>query len=295
MKGMQFAINPLQWLATKDGWLDFTAAPPLPRLLEEVAEAGFSAISIQPPKDGDVREYAAALKVAGLAPAPGYFSGPLEDPDAREQLVAAATQLARTHVELGLTEMFVAAGMAADAPRVLRPARGVEQDEARLARIAETLERIAEATSRLGVTACLHQHVGTWIEVESEVEWLIERLDPQLLALGPDTGHLAWAGTDPTRFISRHASHVRALHVKDLRMSVASAFRERDAAGYRAVVAAGLWVEPGRGDLDLRGAIGALPADFSGWAIIEVDMPDLPSPQASARACAEWARQVAMW
>jgi inosose dehydratase len=295
MNGIQFAINPLQWLATKDGWLDFTAAPPLRQLLEEIAAAGFSAISIQPPKDGDVREYAAALKAAGVAPAPGYLSGPLEDPEAREQLVAAATRLARAHVELGLKEMFVAAGMAPDAPRVSRPACGVNQDDARLAHIAATLERIAEATSRLGVTACLHQHVGTWIEVEPEVEWLLARLDHEVLALGPDTGHLAWAGIDPKQFIARHASQVRALHVKDLRLSVASAFKGRDGARYRDVVAAGLWVEPGRGDLDLRAVFGVLPADFTGWAIIEVDMPDLPSPQASARACAEWARQVATW
>ena len=107
MNGIQFAINPLQWLATKDGWLDFTAAPPLRQLLAEIAAAGFSAISIQPPNDGDVREYAAAFKAAGVAPAPGYLSGPLEDPGAREQLVAAATQLARVHAEFGLTDGYV--------------------------------------------------------------------------------------------------------------------------------------------------------------------------------------------
>jgi inosose dehydratase len=191
--------------------------------------------------------------------------------------------------------MFVAAGMAPDAPRVSRPARGVDQDEARLAQIAATLERIGEAASRLGVTACLHQHVGTWIEVEPEVEWLLARLDPEVLALGPDTGHLAWAGIDPVQFIARHAPRVRALHVKDLRLSVASAFQGRDDAGYRDVVVGGLWVEPGRGDLDLRAVFGALPRDFTGWAIIEVDKPDLLSPQASARACAEWADQVASW
>jgi len=44
------------------------------------------------------------------------------------------------------------------------------------------------------VTICLHQHVGTWIETAAEVDWLMERLDPELVALGPDTGHLAWAG-----------------------------------------------------------------------------------------------------
>jgi inosose dehydratase len=184
--------------------------------------------------------------------------------------------------------------MGLDAPRVLRPAQGVDPDESRLAAIADTLTAVATATQRAGVTSCLHQHVGTWIEVEDEVEWILDRVDPDLLGLGPDTGHHAWAGTDPVAFIGRHSGRVRALHVKDARLSVADRFRNGD-AGYRDVVAAGLWAEPGRGELDLRGAVDALPSDFSGWAIIEVDKPDLPTPQESARASAEWTREAATW
>jgi inosose dehydratase len=293
MSTMRFAINPLQWLAQPSGGLDFSAAPPLPRLLAAIKEAGFKAIAISQPKDGDWQAYADALRAAAIVPAPGYLSGPLEDPAAQDQLVVAAEALARAHVEFGLSEMFVASGMVPDGPRVQRPAQGVDRDERRLSRIAETLRRIGEVTARLGVTACLHQHVGTWIEVEPEVEWLLEHVDAELLSLGPDTGHLAWAGTDPVQFIAHHAARVRALHVKDLHVAVAEQHKRRHDAPYRAVVAAGLWAEPGRGDLDLHGALAALPADFSGWATIEVDQPDLPTPQESARACADWVQTLA--
>jgi inosose dehydratase len=294
VRNLRFAINPLQWLATSDGWLDFTAGPPLPQLLREIRDAGFTAISVAPPANGAVAEYAAELDAAGIAPAPGYLSGPMHDPAARSEIVARAEKLAAAHAELGLTELFIASGMGLDAPRVLRPARGVEPDESRLAEIAESLTQVAEATRRAGVTSCLHQHVGTWIEVEDEVEWILERTDPDLLALGPDTGHHAWAGTDPVAFITRHSGRVRALHIKDARLSVADRFRDGD-AGYRDVVSAGLWAEPGRGELDLRGVIEALPRDFSGWAIVEVDKPDLPSPQESAQASADWTREAATW
>jgi inosose dehydratase len=294
VRSIRFAINPLQWLATPDGWLDFNGGPPLPQLLEEIREAGFEAISIAPPPDGDVAGYAATLDAAGVAPAPGYLSGQMQDPDQRAEIVARAERLAEAHAALGLTEVFVASGMGYEAPRVLQPARGAYPDEGRLAEVVETLIQVAAATRRSGVTSCLHQHVGTWIEVEDEVEWVLDRIDPELLALGPDTGHHAWAGTDPVALIARHAPRVRALHVKDARLSVASRFRGGD-ANYRDVVAAGLWAEPGRGELDLRGAIEALPADFSGWAILEVDKPDLPTPQESARASAEWTKGAATW
>ena len=35
--------------------------------------------------------------------------------------------------------------------------------------------------------------------------------------------------------------------------------------------------EPGRGDVDLATALATLPADFAGWVIVEVDVPEAPS------------------
>lgn len=71
MTDIRFAINPLQWLATDDGWLDFNAGPPLPQLLDEIREAGFTAIVAAPPLDADVGAYAATLAAAGIARPPG--------------------------------------------------------------------------------------------------------------------------------------------------------------------------------------------------------------------------------
>jgi inosose dehydratase len=294
LRNVRFAINPLQWVATADGWIDAAAAPPLQQLLTEIKKAGFTALAAAPPAHGDVAEYGSTLTAAGMTPAPGYLHGPLAEVAAREEIITRADWLAAAHAELGLTELFVASSMEMDT-RVLHPARGVGPDESRLAEIVETLTQVAQATQRHGVTSCLHQHVGTWIELEEEVEWILDRIDPDLLALGPDTGHHAWAGTDPVSFISRHASRVRGLHVKDARLTVADAFRDREDADYRDVVMAGLWVEPGRGEIDLRAAVEALPDGFAGWVILEVDRPDLPTPLESARASADWAREAASW
>jgi inosose dehydratase len=291
---IRYAINPLQWLATPDGWLDFNAGPPYPQLLEEIKEAGFDAINLPvstpatPGIDEAKDEYRAALEAAGVQPAPGYLSGPLHDPAEREGVLARAVSLARAHAEFGVTEMFVACGMRPDAPRVAHPARGHDPDPARLEQIAITLEQVGEATLKEGVTSCFHQHVGTWVEVEDEVEFVLDRVPAEVLALGPDSGHLAWAGIDPVALVHRHADRVKSIHLKDARVSVADRLRGDDNAGYRDVVAAGLWVEPGRGELDLDGFLHALPEDFDGWAVVEVDAPDLPTPQESARASAEW-------
>ena len=291
---MNLAVNPLQWLATDDGWLDFGKAPPLTDALEKTSRAGFKAIMTDVPAGMTVREYRALLGRYDTVPAPGYYSSPLEDADQRDELVREAERRADVHRELSLTEMFVAARMSPDGRRVARPAQGVDADEGRLGEIARTLTAIGTATRERGVTACLHQHVGSWVESEAELEWLLERLDPDVVALGPDTGHLAWARIEPVDFVRRHRDRVRSLHVKDIRLGVADRSHD-DSKSYREVVQDGLWVEPGRGDIDLRAIFDELRGGSCAWAIIEVDSPDLPSPDESIAYCGTWATRAATW
>jgi inosose dehydratase len=274
--------------------VDFTSGPTFPELCEIVADVGFEAISAGITPDLDISSYQDALGSAGIDAAPGYFSATLEDPAARAEFVPRAEALARVHSELGLSEIFVAAKMDPAAPRVATPGQGVDPDGDRLAKIAESLDLVCAEIRKHGVMPCLHQHVGTWIESEDEVEWLLGQLPADELALGPDTGHLAWAGVDPVALIRRHHERVRGLHVKDVRLQAAAQGRAQGDA-YRDVVKSGLWVEPGRGDLDLKAAVQAVGTATKIWAIIEVDRPDLPSPIKSARACQAWALEAARW
>ncbi len=291
---MRFALSPLQWLATEDGWIDFTGGPPLPDLCKELRAIGFDAISAGITPDVDVDAYRELLAATDMKCSPGYLSCPLDREDARSEFIPLFDKLARAHAGLGLSEVYVGASMVPDGARVREPALGVEPDQARLARIAESLKIIGEVTLSHGVKACLHPHVGTWVETGDETEWILDRVDPELLAFGPDTGHLAWAGADPLTLITRHADRVRTMHIKDLRLSVAEEAKAQRLS-YRDTVKAGLWAEPGRGDLDFRACILAIPDQERLWGIIEVDRPDAGPPLESARVCAEWAEEASRW
>jgi len=285
---VRISLNPLQWLATDDGWLDFTAQLPLPKLLSEVSRLGWGAVQADMPGDMTASEFLATMSAANLLPSPGYVSAPMDDPASRDEIVERCRSVAETHQALGLTELFVACRMSPTAVRVAHPAVGTEADDARLAEIARTLEQVGAQTSRYGVTAMLHQHVGTWVETGEEIEWLLERLDPDHIALGPDTGHLAWAGVDPIDLVRRHRDRVRGVHIKDVKLAVAESTRGGD-DNYKQVVAKGLWAEPGYGDLDFDAFVAALPVGFDGWLVVEVDKPALATAEASIAACAQWA------
>jgi inosose dehydratase len=282
---MRIALNPIQWMASDDGWLDPSAAPEREELLALIKKAGFDAVMTEVPADWSVERYREVVDSLELTLAPGYF---VYRPGAESEALENAARVARQHVALGVTTIGLGLSMLGkEGPRVLRPAVGHDANPERLAEVISTIAEIAAVMRAEGVEPAFHPHVATWIETEDESRAVLDAL-PDLGFL-PDTGHLAWAGIDVRALIADYAERVSFVHVKDCRLSVA---RQGRAEGwdYRRIVRAGLWAEPGRGELELTEILGALPATFDGWLMVEVDKPDISDAFESAKASAAWMR-----
>ncbi|MEU4226696.1 sugar phosphate isomerase/epimerase [Nonomuraea sp. NPDC026600] len=284
----KIALNPIQWMASADGWLDPSLAPEPKERLSLIKQAGFDAVMAEVPAGWSVEQYLALLEETGLTLAPGYFVCRSDGRDGNEgDVVAGAAEVARQHAQLGMTEIGLGLGMAKDRPRVLNPAQGYDADDSRVEAVTALIGQISDAMLAEGVRPSLHPHVGTWIETEEEGRAVLDALPSSRLGFLPDTGHLAWAGADVARFVKDYAERIPFVHVKDCRLSVAAEGREKG-WGYQQTVLGGLWVEPGRGELDLAGIIGNLPSGFDGWLMVEVDRPDITDPYESAQVSARW-------
>ena len=127
-----------------------------------------------------------------------------------------------------------------------------------------------------GVTAALHPHVGGWVETEHELRAVLDGVGPDLLAFGPDTGHMSWAGMDVPAVLRDYADRIVGVHLKDT-FAAGIAAASADDLDYQTATEPGrIWAEPGLGDVDLAACLAAFPADFAGDYMIEVDVPSLP-------------------
>ncbi|MFF7467753.1 TIM barrel protein [Streptomyces sp. NPDC008092] len=287
----KIAINPLQWIATDDGWIDPTLAPPLADRLKVIQEVGIRSVHAEVPADLTTAEYGRLLADHGLLPAPGYISGPLpEDEASLRELLDKTDRISAQMAELGLPTVFVATGMNKQAPRVHRPAVGADGTPERLERVRDVFARMGETTRANGVTAAFHPHVGTWAETEAETRFILDTVPADVLSFGPDIGHLGWTGADVIGLISDYADRVAAMHVKDFHADVAGRGRT-EGWTYQQTVLAGLWAEPGHASVDIPATLAALPDTFDGWLVIEVDKGAQATPEESVRLCGEWARQ----
>ncbi|MCX7683352.1 MAG: sugar phosphate isomerase/epimerase [Anaerolineae bacterium] len=280
------------------GWPAHTSEE---EILAEIAQAGYAGAPAYPRGGRSAQETVALWARYGLRPAPGYLGADFWRPQEREQILKRAREMARFMRDVGCTELYVATGgfesyvTASGRNRKqlagrVSPADGLTDAEWR--QFAETLNRVAEITLEEGVRSCFHNHVGSLIETAEEFERLLELTDPALLFLGPDTGHLAWAGADVVAFCRQYADRIKTVHLKDVHLDVVERGRE---AGwdYDAFCRNGLFTELGEGDVDFPALFAVLrAAGFSGWVIVETDVPERPTMAESIRVSREYLRRI---
>jgi inosose dehydratase len=260
------------------------------QVLAEIAAAGYDGA---PTPGTDIEAIRRDFANAGLKPAPGYLGAPFWDASQRDDILAKARGMAAAHRALGLTELYVAANGTPErhaASGHVRPEDALSDDG--YATFAETLNQVGRATQEYGVSICFHNHVGTFIETRAELDKLFALVDRDAVFLGPDFGHLAWAGDDSVQLVKDYGSAIRTLHIKDIDPAV----REQGAAEgwtYRQASDAGIFIELGRGCVDIPGVFAELAKHgFAGWVIVETDVTQLPSAKESAIISREYLRTI---
>ncbi|MDQ7859705.1 MAG: TIM barrel protein [Armatimonadota bacterium] len=272
---VRIGTAPISWgVCEIPGW-----GPQLPvdRVLDEMQAAGYEGTELGPwgflPTDPG--ELASALSRRGLALAAAFVPLALRDPGAYAQGEASVRATAELLRRLGAGHILLAdAGDPSRYEVAGRPAltavRGLRAGE--WAGYTRRLEQLAQICRfDYGLVPCFHSHGGTYIENPTEIATLLERTDPHLVKFCLDTGHVAFGGGDPLEVTRRYAARIGYVHLKDIDLPRLGTLL---AAGQTYVGAAqqDVFVELGRGSLDLAALLGALrEAAYEGWIIVEQD------------------------
>ena len=264
---------------------------PEEQALAEIAQAGYVGAPAGPKPNQSTEEVLATFAHYGLKPAPGYLGADYWDKSQEAAILQRARDYAVFAKAAGCTELYVAAGgfnnynTKRGLTRMQIAGHVKPEDamsDAEYAQFAKALNQVGEITLAQGVKSCFHNHVGSTIETREEIDQLWNRIDPGLVFMGPDTGHLAWAGADVIQFCRDYANSIKTMHVKDVNKQVMA---EGVAAqwDYRTFSDKGIWTELGQGCVDFPAVFQILnDAGFRGWIIVETDVPQLPTALESA-------------
>ncbi|MDP9315336.1 MAG: sugar phosphate isomerase/epimerase [Chloroflexota bacterium] len=287
---IRFTPNGAKWLVPEE------------QVLAEIAQAGYVGAPAGPDSGRSAEETIELFGRYGLRPAPGYVGTAFWEKERRDEILERVRRHAAFMREVGCTELYVAPGgfdyvtrsgqTRRETAGHVRPEDSLTDDQFEI--FAETLNLAGEITLTEGVRSCFHNHVGTVIETREEVDRLLGLTDPALVFLGPDTGHLAWAGADPVSFCRDYAPRIKTLHLKDIDAAVRDRGRE---AGwdYGTFEQHGVFVELGEGCIDFPAIFAILhEVDFAGWVITETDVTQKPTAFESVAVSRAYLRSLGL-
>jgi inosose dehydratase len=256
----------------------------------DFSDIGYTAVKADIPEGMTASDYLSWIHGYGLAPALSLYNSPFDETVDEADDLESAKRFAEAQASLGLDRTMVSS-MAVPA-RLARPAVGADYDENRLARAIERCGRVCEVLQAGGVRPLHHSHIGGVFETENEIVRLLDDLGPDVIGVGPDTGHLRWAGIDPATFIARYADRIGGIHIKDCFPDFLDGRLDpEDGRSYHELTGTKrLWAEPGLGVVDFDAVLAALPEGYDGDLMIEIDEPSVESRYESHRMAFEWAQ-----
>lgn len=257
----RIAGAPISWgVSEVPGW---GRQLPADEVLAQMSELGLRATEFGPEGflPGTPAEQAALLTRHGLQLAAAFVPLVLHgsDPPLTPDLKETMDDLAQAGAEV----LVLAAGSGD-----LGYDRPAQLDDRQWDRLLTALDEVAAAAASRGLRATLHPHVGTMIESPDEVRRMI---DGSGIPLCLDTGHILVGGGDPVALAREHTDRIGHVHLKDVRLDLATAVRA-GAVTYTEAVSRGMYAPLGQGDIDLPAIIASLErAGYRGWYVLEQD------------------------
>ena len=266
---IEVANGPVSWgvdLPDKPG------APPWDEVFDEISLAGYKLCELGPmgylPDDDD--RIRAELGARGLGVAGSYIFEPMHDRDRHDQ-INEVTEITCARIAALGGKFLVVIDMVSD-ERGATAGRGAVARRLEGQGFEDLLSGVRQACAiaiEHGLTPVLHQHSGSYIEFEDEVERMLADTVNEGMQLCIDTGHYIYAGIDPVRFLAEHRDRTAYLHFKDINPTVHQKVLS-DGVGFFDAISLGVFCPVGQGMVDFA-ALATEVEDFDGPGTIEQD------------------------
>ncbi|MTI02399.1 myo-inosose-2 dehydratase [Roseibium sp. RKSG952] len=272
---VKIGISPIAW--QNDDLPDLTAAFTMEQALREAREIGYIGVERGQRMPGDTEGLRAYLDGNGIALCGGWCSGAslvndfaTEREAVREQVeqFVALNSPCIVYAECSNTVQGQIGTPVNDRPKLTK-----DEVMAYGAKITELAKWMADQ----GMTMAYHHHMGTIIESEDDVNWLMEGSGLEV-KLCFDTGHLLFGGGDVMATLNRWGDRVHHVHFKDIRPAVVQETRENNRSFLDAVIA-GAFTVPSDGCIDFQAVADALKAmEYEGWIVVEAEQDPAKAP-----------------
>ena len=265
---IKLGIAPIAW--SNDDMPELGGDTPIEQCLEEASAAGFTGIELggKFPRNPGITNFLLnkyKLKMPG-----GWYGSLLRTRSAEDEWVAMQDHL--NLLKLVNADVFVFADVSGsiqgDQTKRLSTRPTMEDDE-----FVEYCKKINDISNRLsdeGIPMSYHEHMGTIIQTENDVDRFMNNTNQNTFLLY-DTGHLLFAEANYERVLKNYISKINHVHCKDIRQNILKNSLKNDLS-FRESFLDGVFTVPGDGCIDYEPLFKILHENnYDKWLIIEAE------------------------
>ena len=265
---IKIGIAPIAW--SNDDMPELGGDTPIEVCLDQAKKAGFSGIELggKFPRNPGITCYLLSkfqLKMPG-----GWYGALLRERSIDEEWNAMQDHLKLLKMVKASVFVFadVSGSIQGNQSRKLSSRPSLDDSEWK-----NYCEKISEISNRLdneGIPMSYHQHMGTIIQSEEDIDRFINNTNDKAFLLY-DTGHLLFAKADNERVLKNYISRINHIHCKDIRKDILINSLNKDLS-FRNSFLDGVFTVPGDGCIDYKPIIKILfENNYSDWLVIEAE------------------------
>ena len=265
---IKLGIAPIAW--SNDDMPELGGDTPIEQCLEEASLAGFTGIELggKFPRNPGITNF--LLKKYNLKMPGGWYGSLLRGRSANDEWAAMQDHL--NLLKIVKADVFVFADVSGsiqgDQSRKLSSRPKMNDDE-----FIEYCKKINEISNRLyneGIPMSYHEHMGTIIQTEHDVDRFMENTNDNTFLLY-DTGHLLFAQADFEKILKNYVSKINHVHCKDIRKNILENSLKHNLS-FRESFLDGVFTVPGDGCIDYGPLLKILyENNYEKWLIIEAE------------------------
>ena len=265
---IKLGIAPIAW--SNDDMPELGGDTPIEQCLEEAKTSGFEGIELggKFPRNKGIIKF--LLKKNDLKMPGGWYGSKLREKNIEDEWFSMQEQIEL--LKYLKSDVFVFADISgsiqgeAKIPLSKRP--NLNKDE-----WVEYCKKISEISNRLddiGLPISYHEHMGTIIQTEEDVEKFMNLTNEKTKLLF-DTGHLLFAQADNKNVLSKYISRINHVHCKDIRKNILDDSLQHDLS-FRESFIRGVFTVPGDGCINYEPLLKILyQNNYQDWLVIEAE------------------------
>ena len=290
---IQIGIAPLTW--TNDDLPELGGETSFEQCIQEMADAGYAGCEIGNKFPRDTKTLLAALKPYNLQIISQWCSLYFTVPGREQEMVERFEEHLAFLKSVGAKLINVCEKGGSIQWKSV-PILGNQKpvfDDSQWDSFITGLHKLGKIAVKNGMRMAYHQHMGTGVQNETELNRLMQNTDPALVDLLFDTAHIDFAGMNPLDVISRYGDRIGHVHLKDMRNAVIATVKEKQMS-FLDCVRAGAFTVPGDGDMNFKPITDALiQQGFTGWFLVEAEQdPAKAHPLTYAKKGREYIKQI---